>query len=90
MDITFATKEATRRMKAPSTDAWNELVRLGRNLVRSPRMVNWYTYRDESEQIVALHWLKLGRVQKNEEMDVRWVHRRSGHMPVGTGKHHRL
>ena len=42
MDIAYAAKEATRRMTAPTTDDWNNLVRLGRYLARYPRVVNWY------------------------------------------------
>ena len=42
MDIAFATKEATRRMPSPTKDDWNNLVRIGRYLVRYPRVVNWW------------------------------------------------
>ena len=38
MDIAYATKEATRRMTAPTTEDWNKLVRLGRYLARYPRV----------------------------------------------------
>ena len=53
MDIAFATKEATRRETSPTKDDWNKLVRLGRYLVRFPRVVNWYKYKNESEDVVA-------------------------------------
>ena len=53
MDIAHATKEATRRMTAPTTDDWNKLLRLGRYLARYTRVVNWYKYQNESEKVVA-------------------------------------
>ena len=53
LDIAYATKEATRRMTAPTTDEHNKLVRLGRYLARYPRVVNWYKYQNDSEKVVA-------------------------------------
>ena len=41
MDIAFATKEATKRLTSPTEDDWNKLVRIGRYLVRYPRLVHW-------------------------------------------------
>ena len=53
MDIAYGTKEATRRMTAPTTDDCNKLVRLGRYLARYPRDVKWYKYQNASEEVVA-------------------------------------
>ena len=52
MDISYATKEATRRMTVPTTDDWNKLGRLeryrlrleGQEDARYPRVVTWYKY----------------------------------------------
>ena len=57
MDIAFATEEAAGRMTSPTRDDWNKLVRIGRHLVRYPRVVNWY-----------LHRFRLGWVQKDEKI----------------------
>ena len=38
IDIAFATKEATRKMTSPTKDDWNKLTRIGRYLVRYPRV----------------------------------------------------
>ena len=53
MDIAYATKEATRRMTAPTTDDWNKLVRLGRYFAQYPRVVKRYKCQNESEKVVA-------------------------------------
>ena len=53
VDITFDTKEGTRGMTAPIEGGWNKLIRLGRYFARYPRVVNWYNYQDESDQVVA-------------------------------------
>ena len=53
MDIAYATKEAMRRMTAPTTDDWNKLVRLGRYLTRYARVVSWYKYQNEPEKVVV-------------------------------------
>ena len=51
INIVFATKEATRRMTSSTKDDWNKLVRIGRHFVRYPRVVNWFEYQNESENI---------------------------------------
>ena len=53
VDIAFSTEERTRRVTAPTKDDWNKLFRLGRYLARCPRVVNWYKYQYESDQVVA-------------------------------------
>ena len=53
MDIALAKQEATRRMTSPTKDDWNKLVRIGRYLVRYPRVENWYKYQNEPERVAA-------------------------------------
>ena len=40
-------------MTSPTKDDWDKLVRLGRYRVRYPRVVNWYKYLNESEEVVT-------------------------------------
>ena len=49
----LAAKEATGRMTAPTTDEWNKLVRLGRNLAHCPKAVKCFMYQNASEEVVA-------------------------------------
>ena len=50
-DVTFATKEITRRMSKPCADDWAALKRLGRYLKGRPRAVIWYRWRDEAQSV---------------------------------------
>ena len=67
----------------PAKDDWSKLVRLGRYLVRCPRVVNWYKNQKETEEAAALHGFRLGWVQKNEKINVRRMHpQRTAHAEI--------
>ena len=50
-DITFATKEVTRRMSKPCNEDWAALKRLGRYLKGRPRAVQWFKWRNEADTV---------------------------------------
>ena len=59
IDIQYASKEASRRMSAPQAGDWLLLKRIGRYLVKSPRLVQlfaWQRWTDKVEAYVDSDW----------------------------------